>query len=111
MPAANEALQDIAEIINTRVPLTPEEKELADKLAPHFRSILKPEVRKELEVDYIKKQKDYEDVLGKASKDAVQAAIAEWKKEQEPLSEKDIGQLLTQEGILLFLSLSLLEKV
>lgn len=93
----NPGLSDVAEIVSTRIDLSVEEKALADKITPHLKAILKPEVRQELEVDYIKNRKDFEEQLTADTKKTIEEQIKSWKKEQAPLTKEEIGTLLQQE--------------
>jgi hypothetical protein len=101
VPTINEdidgPLKDIEEIVKTRQELTPEETIIADKLIPHLKATLKPGVRAELEVEFIKKQKEYEDTLYAQNQATVKQAMEDWKKDQKPLDDKEIQTLLNQE--------------
>lgn len=97
MPIVDEALDDIEAIVKTRVDLTSEELIIADKITPHIRAMLRPDVRKELDVVYIKQQKEFEDSLTKANREQIDKAMEDWRKEQKPLDDKEISTLLKQE--------------
>jgi hypothetical protein len=90
-------LQDAKDILTLKPELTTEEKVVADKLRPQLKAILRPEVRLELEAEYIKKYKEFEQQLTATSREAVQKAIADWQEDQKPLSQDDIRTLLAQE--------------
>lgn len=93
------SLQDVKQILETKPVLTTEEETVAAKIREHQKALLRPEVRLELEVEYIKKQKAFEDTILVTSREAVQTAIQNWKDDQAPLSEADIRTLLTNEFI------------
>jgi len=97
MPVDDAPLQDIKEIITTRPDLSPEEKVVADKLMPHLKALAKPEVRAELEGEFLQRETVKLQAITTESRAAVQKAIEEWKKEQEPLTDKEISELLNQE--------------
>jgi hypothetical protein len=90
-------LQDAKDILELKPTFTDEEKPIAERLRPQLRAIMRSEIRTELEASYIKKQKAFEDEITKASREAVQIAIANWKDEQKPLDKDEISTLLSQE--------------
>lgn len=92
-------LKDIADILTLKPELTDEEQTVADKLRPQLKAVVRTEVRAELEVEYAKKAKLFQDELTVASREAVQTAIKGWREEQEPLSNDDIKTLLSQDYI------------
>lgn len=93
------SLQDAKDIINLKPEFTPEEQAVAEKLRPQLKALLRPEVRLELEVDYIKKQKAFEEATVATSQEAVKTAIQNWKEDQEPLTNSEIQTLLSQDYI------------
>jgi len=97
MPVAEGSLQDAKDILEFKPEFTEEEKAVAEKLRPQLRAIMRTEVRVELEAEYIKKQQAFETEITRASKEAVQQAIANWKNEQEPLNKDEISTLLSQD--------------
>lgn len=92
-------LQDAKDILTLKPVLTDDEKVVAEKLRPQLRAIMRSEIRIELEAEYIKKEKLFQDELTKASREAVQAAITNWREEQKPLTQDEIRTLLSQEYI------------
>jgi hypothetical protein len=94
---SNAGLLDIKEIVETRVQLTPDEQSVADKIIPHLVATLKPEVRKELEVDYLKAKAEFEEKTSAETRVMVETQLKEWKKSQEPLGKDQIAELLSQE--------------
>jgi hypothetical protein len=94
---ASAPISDVKEIVESRPQLTPTEEAVFVKILPYAKALLRPEVRRELEVDYIKKQKEFEETLTEQAKAVWAKAIDDWKKDQAPLSQKDITQLLAQE--------------
>jgi hypothetical protein len=99
MPVDEGPLQDAKDILEMRPVFSDEETEIANKLRPQLRAIMRSEIRMELEADYIKREKVFQDELTKASQEAVRIAIKNWKEEQEPLSKNDIATLLSQDYI------------
>jgi hypothetical protein len=97
MPVDQESLKDAIDVLALKPEFTPEEKIVADKLRPQLKVLLRPEVRLELEAEYIKRQQAFEEATVATSRQAVEQAIKNWKEEQEPLTPKDIQTLLKQE--------------
>lgn len=95
----NPALADVEEIIVERPELTQEEWEIVNKATPWVKTIVKPEVRKELEAIYAQKQADLETGLRAEMQKAIKERMDAWAKTQEPLSSEDIEKLLNQEYV------------
>lgn len=95
----NAALEDIEEVVVSRPELSQEEWEIVGKAEKWIRATLKPEVRKELDVTYAKKQTDFEALMQSEMQKAVKERMDEWAKSQEPLKTEDIAQLLNQEYV------------
>lgn len=103
----NPALHDIKEIAENRPELTPEEWAVVDKASPWLNAVLRPEVRKELEVEYSKREKEFNETLRAETQELVKTNMEEWRKNQEPLSQADISTLLNQEYVEFQLKLKL----
>ena len=90
-------LEDIQEIVSTQVALSPEEQVIANKITAHVKALVRPEVRKELEVEYIKHRTEFETSLSEQNKATIAAALKDWEEKQKPLDSADIATLLRQE--------------
>lgn len=99
MAELNPALLDIQEIVAERPELEPAEWEIVGKATDWLKATLKPEVRKELEVEYAKRQGELETILRGEMQVAIRDNMEAWRKEQEPLSNEDITKLVNQEYV------------
>lgn len=89
--------QDAKDVIALKPELTDEQKAVAEKLRPQLKAIVRTEVRVELEAEYIKKYKEFQDTTVKLSQDAVKSAVESWKEDQKPLTHEEVGTLLSQD--------------
>lgn len=92
----NPALSDIAEIMD-RPTLNDEEWKIVAIATPWLKSMLKPEVRTELNVQYKTEMEAYVEEQKKLNAEQVKEYMDNWKKSQEPLSNDELGLLLNQE--------------
>jgi hypothetical protein len=99
MAELNAALLDVEEIVVKRPELTQEEWETVSKATDWIKATLKPEVRKELEIDYAKKQAELQTELRAETTRLVKEHMENWRKEQAPLSSEEMAKLLSQDYI------------
>src|SRR5437868_5929968 len=94
----NPALNDIEEIATVRPELSQEQWEVVnrDDVIAWIKSMLKPEVRKDLEVAYAKSQVEFEAAMRAEMQKAIKERMDEWQKEQAPLSQDELQKLLNQ---------------
>lgn len=89
--------QDAKDVIALKPELTDEQKAVAEKLRPQLKAIVRTEVRVELEAEYIKKYKAFEEQTFRNSQEAVKKAIGDWKEDQQPLTNAEVSTLLSQD--------------
>lgn len=96
----NEILDELKEVVDTRVVFEdPKEKEIAERITPHIKAMLKLEVRKEMEVVLTKRQDEFNESLRSATMKITQDNWEKWKADNKPLDADDVNQLLSQEYI------------
>jgi len=95
----NPALEDIASIVDTKPDLTPEEWKAVEKAEPWLKSILRPQIRTELEIEFTKQKAEFEDTLRKETQALVKANMEDWREQQKPLDDEELATLLSQEYI------------
>lgn len=95
---SNDALKDIESVME-RPEFTPEEFEVIDKATPWMKSLLRPELRLELEKIYQEKYDTFREEMNAQSRAQVTEMMDEWKRSQDPLSEKDLQKLLSKEYV------------
>lgn len=97
--ATNPALQDIEAIIDTKPELTIEEWQIVEKASDWVKTMLRPEVRTELEAEYAQKQREFQETLRTETQALIANNMDEWRKSQEPLGPDDLAKLLNQEYV------------
>ncbi len=94
---SNKALEDIQQLHEERPELPPEEWAVVEKASPWLKSVLRPEVRAELEAEYAERYaKDLKD-LQDTNAAEIKRMMNEWKEAQKPLDKNDLQLLLSQE--------------
>lgn len=94
---ASSPLTDVEDIVSTHPDLTPSEWEAVEKATPWLKAKLRPDVRKDLDVEYAEKYAKEIDLIRGESQTFVKKQMEDWKKEQLPLDTKELQVLLSQE--------------
>jgi hypothetical protein len=96
---ADEVLKDIESIVVDRPDLNAEEWDIVAKARDWMKATLRPEVRQELDVEYAKKNDEFQEELRKQTTETVNQRMEEWKANQKPLDKEEISILLAKEYI------------
>lgn len=92
-------LTDVEDIIASRPELTPDQWEIVQSATPWLKNTLRPDVRKELDIEYAKKYSAEMEIIRTESRKLVNSQMEEWRLAQKPLDEKEMKLLLSQEYI------------
>lgn len=96
---ATSPLTDIEDIVAARPDFTPAEWEIVGKATAWLKATLRPDVRKDLDVEYAKSYAAEIDLIRSESQKQIKADMEEWKLSQKPLDKEEMGVLLSQEYI------------
>jgi hypothetical protein len=91
----NPALEAIEEILSPPE-LTQEEWAIVEKAKPWLMSTLKPDVLKELDSKYEKREEEWRALTTRETQKQIEETMEKWKEAQKPLSPDEINILLSQ---------------